>query len=412
MHALTIDHLSNGRLILGLGASGPQVVEGWYGQPYRKPLARTREYVEIIRRVIAREEPLEFDGEFYQHPYHGEGSTGLGKPLKSITHPLRREIPIYLGAEGPKNVTMTAEIADGWIPLYYSPFRQEVYADQLAGAKEDFEVVALANITVTDDIEAGLAPVKAMLAFYIGGMGAKGQNFHTELLGRMGFEEEALRIQELFFEGRRDEAIEVVPTEFADEISLVGPPGRIKERLAVWEDSPVTTVTCYPGNPQDLRRDRRHRPRLSNPSHSLPALFPLTSHSVPTQFPLTSRTLPATLPTPPPRQQNARNRRPTSRFWRRQAVNSQSEVNGSSGEHRAVDRWTASRRRLGPAPCGRGREAEAEQQAHEHEAGGHQRRVSCGGRVGVTCVLRLGIQSREPHPAARSPARRWNGPSG
>ncbi len=138
MHALTIDHLSNGRLILGLGASGPQVVEGWYGQPYRKPLARTREYVEIIRRVIAREEPLEFDGEFYQHPYTGPGSVGLGKPLKSITHPLRREIPIYLGAEGPKNVTMTAEIADGWIPLYYSPFRQDVYAEQLSGREGRF----------------------------------------------------------------------------------------------------------------------------------------------------------------------------------------------------------------------------------------------------------------------------------
>src|SRR4051812_10707288 len=165
MSAITLDHLSNGRLILGLGASGPQVVEGWYGQPYRKPLARTREYVEIIRRVLAREEPLEFDGEFYQHPYHGPGSMGLGKPLKAITHPFRREIPIYLGAEGPKNVTMTAEIADGWIPLYYSPWRQEVYAEQLAGAKEGFEIPALANINITDDVEAGLLPVKMMLGF-------------------------------------------------------------------------------------------------------------------------------------------------------------------------------------------------------------------------------------------------------
>ena len=253
MHALTIDHLSQGRLILGLGASGPQVVEGWYGQPYRKPLARTREYVEVIRRVLAREEPLDFDGEFYQHPYHGPGSVGLGKPLKAITHPYRRDLPIFLGAEGPKNVTMTAEIADGWIPLYYSPFRQDVYAEQLAGAKDDFEVVALANITVTDDVEAGLAPVKMMLAFYIGGMGAKGQNFHTELMARMGFEEEAFRIQDLFFEGRRDEAIDLVPDEFADEISLVGPPGRIRERLEAWRDSPVTTVTMYPSSPEQLR---------------------------------------------------------------------------------------------------------------------------------------------------------------
>ena len=253
MHALTIDHLSNGRLILGLGASGPQVVEGWYGRPYRRPLARTREYVEIVRRVLAREEPLDFQGEFYQHPYHGPDSMELGKPLKSITHPLRREIPIYLGAEGPKNVTMTAEIADGWIPLYYSPFRQEVYADQLAGAKDDFEVVALANINITDDVAAALLPVKMMLGFYIGGMGAKGKNFHTELMARMGFKDEAFKIQELFFEGRRDEAIATVPDEFADEISLVGPPARIKERLAVWEDSPVTTITMYPSSPEQLR---------------------------------------------------------------------------------------------------------------------------------------------------------------
>ena len=253
MHAITLDHLSNGRLVLGLGASGPQVVEGWYGQPYRKPLARTREYVEIIRRVLAREEPLEFDGEFYQHPYHGPGSMGLGKPLKSITHPLRREIPICLGAEGPKNVTMTAEIADGWIPLYYSPFRQEVYAEQLAGARDGFEIIAMANINITDDVEAGLAPVKAMLAFYIGGMGAKGKNFHTDLMARMGFEEEAHRIQELFLAGRKDEAVGVVPSEFADEISLVGPRERIAERLEVWRESPVTTVTMYPSGPDQMR---------------------------------------------------------------------------------------------------------------------------------------------------------------
>jgi F420-dependent oxidoreductase-like protein len=254
MHAITLDHLSNGRLILGLGASGPQVVEGWYGRPYRKPLARTREYVEIIRKVLAREEPLEYDGEFYQHPYHGPDSTGLGKPLRSITHPLRREIPIYLGAEGPKNVTMTAEIADGWIPLYYSPFRQEVYAEQLAGAKEGFEIPAMCNLNICDDVEAGLMPVKMMLGFYIGGMGAKGKNFHTDLMARMGFEEEAHRIQDLFFEGRRDEAIAMVPTEFADEISLVGPPGRIKERLEAWKDSPVTMLTMYPSSPEMLRQ--------------------------------------------------------------------------------------------------------------------------------------------------------------
>lgn len=245
MAAMTIDHISNGRFQLGLGVSGPQVVEGWYGQPSNKPLARTREYVEIVRRVLAREAPLDFQGEFFQHPYGGPGSVGLGKPLKSILHPLRRQIPIYLGAEGPKNVAQTAEIADGWLPLYYSPFHQHVYADSLKGAGSDFDIVAGAQLNITDDVEAGLASVKMMLAFYIGGMGAKGQNYHTKLVERFGYQEEAIRIQELFFEGRRDEAIAMVPDEFADAISLVGPKERIKERLAAWDDSPVSTLLVY-----------------------------------------------------------------------------------------------------------------------------------------------------------------------
>lgn len=257
MQALTLDHLSGGRFNLGLGVSGPQVVEGWYGQPSNKPLARTREYVEIIRRVLAREERLDFQGEFYQHPYSGPGAVGLGKPLKAITHPLRRQLPILIGAEGPKNVTQTAEIADGWFPLYYSPWRQEVYADQIAGAADDFQVVVNAMFTITgssaDDIAQGLLPVKMMLGFYIGGMGAKGQNYHTKLMARMGFEEEANRIQELFLSGDKDAAVAAVPDEFADEISLVGPPERIAERLEAWRKSPVTTMLLYPSDPDQLR---------------------------------------------------------------------------------------------------------------------------------------------------------------
>ncbi|MDG2427340.1 MAG: LLM class F420-dependent oxidoreductase [Acidimicrobiales bacterium] len=257
MHAITLDHLCNGRLILGLGVSGPQVVEGWYGQPSNRPLARTREYVEILRRVFQRETHLAFDGDFYQHPHVGPDSTGLGKPLKVMVHPLRSNIPIFIGAEGPKNVTQTAEIADGWLPLYYSPYRPEVYQDQLTAAADHFEVALNLSVTVTEDnlpetIAAALAPVKGMLGFYVGGMGAKGQNFHTKLMARMGFADEANQIQNLFLEGRRDEAIGLVPNDFADEISLVGTPERIRDRLAAFEDSPVTMLNVAPRSPGQL----------------------------------------------------------------------------------------------------------------------------------------------------------------
>ncbi len=242
MATLALDHMSGGRMMLGLGVSGPQVVEGWYGQPYSKPLARTREYVDIIRQVLAREGPVTSDGEHYPLPFTGEGAWGMGKPLKSITHPLRADVPILIGAEGPKNVTQTAQIADGWLPLYYSPYRQEVYADQLTDAKEGFEIPATVMVNFNDDMDAALYPVKAMLGFYIGGMGSKKRNFHMELMGRMGFEAEAERIQELFFAGDRDAAIANVPDAFADEISLCGPRDRIKEKIRDWENSPVTSL--------------------------------------------------------------------------------------------------------------------------------------------------------------------------
>jgi len=243
MHALTLDHLSNGRFTLGLGVSGPQVVEGWYGQPFGKPLGRTREYVEIVRRVLRREEPLTFDGEHYRLPYDGLNSWALGKPLRSITHPLRADLSILIGAEGPKNVALAAEIADGWMPLYYSPFRPGVYAESLRAAKPNFEIcVTVMGCAITDDVETALLSTKAALAFYIGGMGARDRNFHMELMSRMGFEAEAQQIQQLFFEGKRDEAIPLVPTEFADEISLVGSKERIRDRLQAWEASPVTTI--------------------------------------------------------------------------------------------------------------------------------------------------------------------------
>ena len=253
MAALTLDHLSQGRVILGLGVSGPQVVEGWYGQPFAKPLSRTREYVSIIRQVLAREAPVENDGEHYPLPYHGEGSWGLGKSLKPITHPLRADLPIFLGAEGPKNVAMAAEIADGWLPLYYSPYRQEVYADQIKHAGPNFEISQGIAINICDDVEQGLIPVKHNLALYIGGMGAKKRNFHTELMGRMGFEAEAQQIQDLFLAGKKDEAVMAVPSAFADEISLVGPVDRIRERLSAWEDTPVTSLLVSPRSVSELQ---------------------------------------------------------------------------------------------------------------------------------------------------------------
>ncbi len=257
MHAVTVDHLSEGRFALGLGVSGPQVVEGWYGQPFAKPLRRTREYIDVIRAVLRRDEPVAYDGQFVHMPYNGADSWEMGKPLKIMVHPLRADLPIYLGAEGPKNVALAAEIADGWLPLYYSPFRPEVYADSLRGMKDDFEIaVNVMGCTITGDsdeeIEAALMPTKAALGFYIGGMGHRTRNFHMELMARMGFEDAAIKIQDLFFEGKRDEAIQLVPTQFADEISLVGSKERIKDRLAAWKDSPVTTIIMS-GGPDTLR---------------------------------------------------------------------------------------------------------------------------------------------------------------
>lgn len=254
MHAMTLDHLSKGRVVLGLGVSGPQVVEGWYGQPFAKPVSRTREYVDIIRQILRREEPVRNDGEHYPLPYTGEGSWGLGKPLRSIVHPLRSDLPIFLGAEGPKNVALAAEACDGWLPLYYSPYNQEVYEASLEGRKDGFEVIYGLQINVTDDVQEGLLPVKQMLSFYVGGMGAKKRNFHRELVARMGYEKESLEVQELFMTGKREEAVHAIPDQLADEISLVGPPERIRDRLQAFEDSPVTMLMVSRTNVEDLKR--------------------------------------------------------------------------------------------------------------------------------------------------------------
>ncbi|MFI7385016.1 LLM class F420-dependent oxidoreductase [Streptomyces sp. NPDC049813] len=254
MHALTLDHLSGGRMMLGLGLSGPQVVEGWYGRPFpRSPLTATREYVDVVRQVLRREGPVEAAGRFHAHPYRGEDGTGLGKALKPITHPLRADLPVLLGAEGPKNVAQTVRIADGWLPLYWSPARTDAYGAALAGVPEGFMVAPMARAQVCDDVTEGLLPVKAMLGFYIGGMGHSTRNFHADLMARMGYEAEARRVQELFAQGRREEAVRAVPDAFADEISLVGPRGRIAERLQEWRKGPVTDVLLLSPDPGTLR---------------------------------------------------------------------------------------------------------------------------------------------------------------
>ncbi|MEV0279062.1 LLM class F420-dependent oxidoreductase [Streptomyces sp. NPDC050610] len=254
MHALTLDHLSGGRVLLGLGLSGPQVVEGWYGRPFPKsPLTATREYVDVIRQVLRREAPVQSAGRFHPHPYRGPDATGLGKPLKPITHPLRADLPVLLGAEGPKNIAQTARIADGWLPLYWSPARADVYAPALAEAPPGFLVAPMAQARLCDDVAEGLLPVKAMLGFYIGGMGHATRNFHADLMARMGYGEAARRVQELFGEGRRDEAIAAVPDAFADEISLVGPRARIAERLELWRAGPVTDLLVTAPDPATLR---------------------------------------------------------------------------------------------------------------------------------------------------------------
>jgi F420-dependent oxidoreductase-like protein len=247
MHALTLDALSGGRLVLGIGASGPQVVEGWYGMPFAKPLARTREYVQIMRDIWRREAPVTSDGPHYPLPLPPserlDGVTGLGKPLKSIVHPLRPDIPVYLGAEGPKNVALSAEICQGWLPLFVDPSQIDTcFGASLKDRPEGFDIAATVTTIVTDDLPAALEFAKIPLAFYIGGMGARGRNFHLDLIGRLGYAEEASRVQELFLEGRRAEAISAVPDDLADAISLLGPIGRIKERLPLWRDSPVTTL--------------------------------------------------------------------------------------------------------------------------------------------------------------------------
>jgi F420-dependent oxidoreductase-like protein len=244
MTAATLDLLSGGRFLLGLGTSGPQVVEGWHGQPWGKPLARTREYVEIVRAALRRE-TLEHRGAHYTIPYEGDDATGLGKPLKLMARPLRADIPIYLAALGPKNIALAAEIADGWLPIFFSPDRYaDVFAPQLAGAREGFDIAPSVQVVLLDDVQAARDALKPLLALYVGGMGSRESNFYNALAVRYGYEAEARRIQELYLDGKQRDAIAAVPDALVDEVSLVGPRERIAERLEAWKEAGVTTLLC------------------------------------------------------------------------------------------------------------------------------------------------------------------------
>ena len=249
MAAMTMDHLSNGRFILGIGVSGPQVVEGWYGEPFAKPLARTREYISIVRDIVARKDRVTAPGPHYPLPY--PDGTGLGKPLKSTLHPVREEIPIFLGAEGPKNVALAGEVCDGWLALFFSPQHQDFYRDALAegfareGARrsfDDFEVAATVPLIVHDDVEQAADMLRPMYALYFGGMGARGRNFHHDVAVRMGYADEAKEIQDLYLEGKKGEAAAAVPTKLVEELALIGPADKVRDDLEAWRESIATTL--------------------------------------------------------------------------------------------------------------------------------------------------------------------------
>jgi len=260
MTAMTLNQLSGGRFLLGLGLSGPQVVEGWHGVSYAQPLARTREYVEIVRRIFRRESPLTFEGRHYQIPYRGEDATGLGKPLKS-TLAADPDIPIYLAAIGPKNVELAAEIADGWLPIFFAPerydavFRDHVEAGLAKAGKaiDGFDIAPTVSVVINDNLDICYNMLRPFLALYVGGMGARGKNFYYDLAVRYGFEEAATEIQALYLAGDKGAAMARVPAELIDAVALVGPRERVRERLAIWRNSPVTTLNMTVFDIETLR---------------------------------------------------------------------------------------------------------------------------------------------------------------
>ena len=261
MTAMTLDQLSGGRFILGLGPSGPQVGEGWHGVPYGKPLERTREYIGIVRQILAREKPVEHHGEHYDIPNTGPGTSGLGKPLKSILHG-RKDLPIFTASIGAAGIRTSGEVADGVIPVWMNPQRMDLILPYVkegiakAGGKkrlEDFAIAPFVTCLVGDDLDKCRMPVKGMLALYIGGMGARGKNFYNDYAVRLGYPDEARRIQDLYLAGKQDEAAAQVPDALVDEVALVGSRERIRDRLPAWKASPVGTMCIATTQPEALR---------------------------------------------------------------------------------------------------------------------------------------------------------------
>jgi F420-dependent oxidoreductase-like protein len=241
MTAATLDLMSGGRVLLGLGVSGPQVVEGWHGEPWGKPIPKMREYVEIVRAVLRRE-TVEHRGEHYAIPYDGAGSTGLGKPLKLMARPQRAEIPIYLAVFKPRSVELAAEIADGWLPIFFSPERARKTFPAPFSRSDGFDIAPSVPALVADDVETARDALRPYYALYVGGMGARGKNFYNDLVSSYGFEAEAREIQDLFLDGRQRDAAAAVPDALIDEMTLIGPVDRIKDRLAAWKESGATTL--------------------------------------------------------------------------------------------------------------------------------------------------------------------------
>ncbi|MFE4503224.1 LLM class F420-dependent oxidoreductase [Rhodococcus sp. NPDC056743] len=251
--AATMDHLSNGRFRLGLGMSGPQVVEGWHGIPYGKPLKRTREYVDVVRQVLRREAPLEHHGTYYDVPYTGSDGTGLGKPLKMILHPHRENLPIYLAAIGPRNIELACDIADGWFPVFFSPRRYDAILPSGFTPRPDFDLCPILDVVVGDNAAECRAQVKPSIALYVGGMGARGKNFYNDVACRYGYADAAEKIQDLYLAGRKEEAIAAVPDDLVDEIALCGPPERIKELIEPWTSAPITSMSLMTRQPEAVR---------------------------------------------------------------------------------------------------------------------------------------------------------------